>query len=120
MFGTSRQHARHRGEGLVRLDLIESELWSRLGNFKDPRAEITILATILNVHKERVTLQGLTQKVLERIGFDTSNQVSFAKAAADHDKVSRIAARMLELIGERSDRVIEHVPSNEQASAPDA
>jgi hypothetical protein len=99
MFGTSRQHTRHRGEGFVRLDLIESELWSRLGNIEDPRTCIATLSTILNVQVRRAELQGLTQKVIERIGFDTSDSVNFAKAAADHDKVSRIAARMLELIG---------------------
>ena len=34
MTGTSREHARHRGEGLNRLDLVESELWSKLGTSK--------------------------------------------------------------------------------------
>jgi hypothetical protein len=98
LFGTTREHARHRGEGLNRLDLVESELWSRLGNIEDPRTCIATLSAVLNVHKERVVLQGLSPKVIERIGLDTASTVDFSKAKADHDKASRIAARMLELI----------------------
>jgi hypothetical protein len=98
MTGTTKDHARHRGEGLNRLDLIESELWSGLGNIEDPRIRIKTLTAILKLQVRRAELQGLTPKVIERLGLDTANTVSFAKAKADHDKVSRIAARMLELI----------------------
>jgi len=118
MTGTSKDHARHRGEGLNRLDLVESELWSKLGNIEDPRIRIKTLTAILKLQVRRAELQGLTPKVIERLGLDTANTVSFAKAKADHDKVSRIAARMLELIGERTGKVI--VPSDELGSAPDA
>jgi hypothetical protein len=111
MTGTSKDHARHRGEGLNRLDLVESELWSKLGNIEDPRTAIATLSAVLNVHKERVVLQGLTPKVIERIGLDKASTVDFSKAQADHGKVSRIAARMVELIGEQTGKVIEHAPS---------
>jgi hypothetical protein len=120
MTGTSKDHARHRGEGLKRLDLVESELWSKLGNIEDPRTAIALLSAVLDVHKERVVLQGLSQKALERIGLDTASTVDFSKSKADHGKVSRIAARMVELIGEQTGKVIEHAPSDESGSAPDA
>jgi hypothetical protein len=45
-----------------------------------------------------VVLQGLSPKVIERIGLDTASTVDFSKAKAHHDKASRMAARMLELI----------------------
>jgi hypothetical protein len=118
MTGTSKDHARHRGEGLNRLDLVESELWSKLGNIEDPRIRIKTLKAILDVHDRRVELQGLTPKVIERIGLDKASTVDFSKSKVSHDKVSRIAARMLELIGERTGKVI--VPSDELGSAPDA
>ena len=120
LFGTTREHARHRGEGLNRLDLIESELWSRLGNIEDPRIRIKTLKAILDVHDRRVELQGLTPKVIERIGLDKASTVDFSKSKVSHGKVSRIAARMVELIGEQTGKVIEHAPSDESGSAPDA
>jgi hypothetical protein len=108
LVGTSQDHSRARGEALTRLDLIDSELWSKLQNQGDVRVSIVILSTLLNVQRQRTEVLGLTPKVIERIGSLDSGNVAFSKQAAAHERLSMLAARMLRMVEEREGRVIEH------------
>jgi hypothetical protein len=110
MTGTTQDHARHRGEGLNRLDLIESELWAKLQNQNDTRVCVVILNTLVGVQKQRSEMLGLTPKVIERIGSMDADSVVFTKQVAAHEHLSQVAARMLSLIEERTKKqTIEHV-----------
>src|SRR6202000_1319693 len=78
--GTSQDYARARGEGLTRLDLVESELWSLTQNLEDVTRKQAILQTILNVHKHRMDLLGLTPKVIEHVCLGNGeSDVGFSK-----------------------------------------
>ena len=118
MFGSNQDYARHRGEGLSRLDLIESELWSRLGNI-DPKAapgtSVAFLNALLHVQKQRFEVLGLTPKVIAHIGATTAVQgLEFARQVASHDRLAMIAARMLTMIQERTGpRTINHAASDQ-------
>lgn len=110
MFGTTQDFARHRGEGLARLDLVESEAWSRLSNLdqkSNPQTSINYLNTILKVHEHRAELLGLTPKVIAHIGTgeDGSNQLT--RRVIQQDRLAAVAMRMAEMIDERM-KVIEH------------
>ncbi len=106
MLGSWRDHARHRGEALHRLDLIEQSLWALLEPKPDePELRVTdhmkILGVMLKVHDRRTKMLGLTPKVIERINMEAGNSSTFSKEAAAHQRMAMMAARMLEIIEER-------------------
>lgn len=103
MFGANNNLSRHRGEGLNRLDLIESEMWSLIHNTASDQVKIVTLRSIIEVHKERNLLLGLTQRVVERMsGTDGHAVTEFSTRVNDHDRMARLANRMLELLAERT------------------
>ncbi len=112
MGGTTREHARHRGEGLNRLDLIESEMWSKLSNLDQktsPQVALNYLTAITNVQKQRNELLGLTPKVIAHIGAGAEADLEFSRRAAVHDRLSHVASRMLHMIEDRmNSKTIEH------------
>jgi hypothetical protein len=114
LVGANQDYSRARGEGLQRLDLIESELWAKTQNMEDARVSQTLLQTILNVHRHRMDLLGLTPKVIEHIGIGTDSDVAFSKTAGTHERLSMLAARMMRMIEERT-KVIEHAPADGEA-----
>ncbi len=106
MLGTARDHARHIGEALHRLDLFEESLWRRLQRKPgDPELPVmeqtTLLGKLLDVHDRRKKMLGLTPKVIERINMEAGNSSTFSKEAAAHQRMAMMAARMLEIIEER-------------------
>ena len=108
LLGASQDHARHRGEALSRLDLIESELWSRFSNEGDQNKSLSALRYLLELQQQRNELQGLTPKVIERIAITgEAAGTQFSKKVSSHERLSIMAARMLEKIAERT-RVIDH------------
>lgn len=110
MGGTTREHARHRGEALQRLDLIESEIWSKLSNLDQktsPQVALNYLKALMDGQKQRSELLGLTPKVIAHIGAGADADLEFSRRVADHTMVSRMAARMAQLIEERQ-KTIEH------------
>jgi hypothetical protein len=115
--GSSQDHARHRGEGLSRLDLIESELWSKLQNKDgDGRASIVVLNTLLSVQKQRSELLGLTPKAIERIGQLDRDGITFTRQAAVHERLTMLAGRMVKMIEERTGpKVIENEPGEQDS-----
>lgn len=115
LVGSNQDHSRARGEGLTRLDLIESELWSKMQNLDDKDGGRTnaLLSTVLNVHRQRMDLLGLTPKVIERIGVGSESDVAFSKTVGTHERLSMLAARMMHMIEERT-KVIDHVPSDRE------
>ena len=113
LVGSNQDYSRARGEGLQRLDLVESELWSMTQNLDDVGRKQTIMQTILNVHKHRMDLLGLTPKVIEHIGLGNESDVAFSKVASTHERMSMLAARMMHMIEERT-KVIDHVPSDRE------
>ena len=114
LMGSTQDYSRARGEGLTRLDLVESELWSLTQNMEDPTRKQSIMQTILNVHKHRMDLLGLTPKVIEHIGLGNESDVAFSKVASTHERMSMLAARMMKMIEERT-KVIEHEPADQEA-----
>lgn len=102
MLGANRDFARHRGEGLARLDMLESELWSRVSNTGDDRVALVALKTITDVQKQRMDLLGLTPKVVERLTTQGNDNIPFTKRLATHDMMARVASRMLSLVEERT------------------
>ncbi|MBN7764104.1 hypothetical protein JYP52_23515 [Nitratireductor aquibiodomus] len=110
MVGTTQEFARHRGEGLARLDLIESELWSRLSQLEQkatPQAPLGYLSAIMRVHELRSELLGLTPKVIAHIGTSDDGGSDFARRLAQHDRLTQLAARMSAMVEERM-KVIDH------------
>lgn len=104
--GTTRDFSRHRGEGLFRLDLIESELWASISNADAPQIKMVALKNLIDVQKQRSEMLGLTPKVIEALG-DASGEsnIAFTKRLATHEKLSLVASRMLALIEERTGEV---------------
>ncbi len=115
MNGTQQDHARSRGEGLNRLDLIESELWSKLQNQGDARISVSILNTILQVQRQRSEMLGLTPKVIERIGSIEAEGATFTRQAIAHDRLTMLAQRMMQLIDDRA-KTIDQVPNENRTS----
>jgi hypothetical protein len=107
MTGLSHDHARNRGAGLARLDLLEERLWTKLDApgplAPDTKESIVIIKTIADVQKQRSELLGLTEKVIERLGSPNSQAVTaFSQRAATHDQLARVAARALEMLESRA------------------
>lgn len=112
VFGTTRDYARHRGEGLARLDLIESEIWSKLSNLDEkasPQVSLNYLNALLKVQEYRADTLGLTPKVIAHIGNTDDMGSDFSRMVLKHDRLSQLVQRMHEMIEERS-KVIDHEP----------
>lgn len=112
VIGSTTDYARHRGEGLKRLDTIEQELWSKLQeednqvrtlSGTDLRNQTVILKTLLDVHGQRTTLLGLTPKVIERIGdVDLKDMKELDTRHANTALLGKVAQRMLEIVAENT------------------
>lgn len=112
MLGTTQDFARHRGEGLNRLDVVESELWSKMSNLDPktaPTAALNYLQTILKVQETRNDLLGLTPKVIAHIGSMTDDG-EVSRRIVQQDRLAQVAQRIQQMIQERT-TVIDHVPS---------
>jgi len=111
--GSTREFTRHRGEALTRLDLLESEMWSKLSNLDEkasPQITLNYLNAILNVQSRRNDILGLTAKVIQHIGL-TTNDPELAKRAGEHEVLTKVVSRLFERIENRA-KVIEHESSN--------
>lgn len=110
LIGSTQDYSRHRGEGLSRLDLIESELWTSVSNESDKSKNLTAIKYILEVQKQRGELLGLTPKVIERItvsGEAVGTTVS--KNIAGQERLTMLAERMLKLVAARTQgKTIDH------------
>lgn len=107
--GTSQEFARHRGESFVRLDLIESELWSTASNTEDERVKQVALKNIIDLQAQRQALLGLTPKVIERLTTQGAEGTAFSRRVQTHERLSLVAQRMLTLIEQRTGmQVLEH------------
>ncbi len=113
--GGGRTIARFRGEALSRLDLIESEAWSRYSNLEDPKEGAKLLKLLLDIQSQRNALLGLSQKVAERIGLlpDQSEEV-LARIAAQRG-LAHMAARLAEILAERRAAPVGETPDAETA-----
>ena len=118
LIGTDQDYPRHRGEALVRLDLMESELWSKLQSVNDVRLYDKLINTLLIISDQRSSLRGLSPKVIERIGSLDGEAIEFTRSVQAHDRLSKIAARMLQLIAQRTPRTIEHVETLDEDGKP--
>ena len=114
MVGMNQDYGRARGESLQRLDMIDDTIWTRLrDNPKNHKLFISLIKTTLMVQAQRAEVLGLTPKVIERIGTIEEGTLVFSKQAAVHERLSMLAARMLEVMKERmnsqqTSTVIEH------------
>ena len=102
MTGSLQDHARNRGEGLARLDLIESELWVRLQKQDDDRLSVVVLNTLLSVQKQRSEMLGLSPAVIARIGQSDGDGVTFTRQVAVHERLTMLASRMVTMIEDRT------------------
>lgn len=102
--GVNRDHARHRGEALARLDLIERQLWAAMesddtGRPPDVRIMLVTMRQLLDVQDQRNTLLGLTPKVIERLGQEGSvATLAFSAKLGNQQMMGRLAGRMLAMI----------------------
>jgi len=107
--GSTREFTRHRGEALSKLDLLESEMWSKLSNLDEktsPQITLNYLNSILNVQTRRNDILGLTAKVIQHIGL-TTNDPELAKRASEHEVLTKVVSRLVARIEDRA-KVIEH------------
>lgn len=116
--GTQNEFARHRGEGLNRLDLIEGEIWARVGQLdpKHPNTSQVVLqhfAAVLKVQEMRSELLGLTPKVIAHITTMPDADGDISRRITQHERLAGIAARMMDLIREREAMVIDHEPTED-------
>jgi hypothetical protein len=102
LLGANRDFARHRGEGLNRLDLIESETWSKISNAEHPGIALMALKLVTEVQRQRLELLGLTPKVIAELTSQAGDNIQFSKRIATHDTLSRVASRMMSMIEERT------------------
>jgi len=112
MVGSNQDFARARGESLQRLDKLEYAMWTRLDEVKNHALAAGLGRTILSIAAHRADLLGLTPKIIATIGNPTDSDQLFKKESAAHERVARLASRMVELLDERmkSSKVIEHEP----------
>lgn len=114
--GVSQEFARHRGEGLARLDLIESEMWSKLQNLDEkgsPQIVLNYLRAMLEVAKQRADLLGLSPKVIAHIGSFDDGTSEVSKLNQDQSRLVSVLGRIQGMIDDRMGtpkRIIEHVP----------
>ena len=112
MIGANQDFARARGESLQRLDKLDEALWTRLTEVKNHALAAGLARTILAVQAHRADLLGLTPKIIATIGNPTDGDQLFKKESAAHERVARLAARMVEVLDERvKGKVIEHEPA---------
>lgn len=123
LMGTRTRHNSFRGEGLVRLDLVEQKLWSEIEKIEasskpetdtmgkiiskgSPRKHSLIfqgLKHITEVQQQRNQLAGLTPKALEQIALqmafgDTEEEDAFAVAKEDKIKTQAAAKKLLGIL----------------------
>lgn len=118
--GASRDLSRHRGEGLNRLDMIESEAWAQVGNAEQAGLKLLGLKLITEVQKQRLELLGITPKVISDMNNSASDNLKFTQRVATHDTLSRVAKRMMMMVEERTRGDEKRLPppsSDEVASA---
>lgn len=113
--GVSQEFARHRGEGLARLDLIESEMWAKLQNLDEkvsPQIPLNYLRALLEVARQRADLLGLTPKVIAHIGSLDDGTSEVASLNRDQHRMVSVLGRIQAMIAERTgqEKVIEYVP----------
>lgn len=114
--GVSQEFARHRGEGLSRLDLIESEMWAKLQNLDDkasPQISLNYLKALADIARQRADMLGLTPKVIAHIGAMDDGTSDVAVLNRDQHRVVTVLNRIQSMIAERmgdNAKVIEHVP----------
>lgn len=114
--GVSQEFARHRGEGLSRLDLIESEMWAKLQNLDEktsPQISLNYLKALADIARQRADLLGLTPKVIAHIGAMDDGTSDVAVLNRDQHRVVTVLNRIQSMIAERmgdNAKVIEHVP----------
>jgi len=105
LLGQSQDLARHRGEGLARLDLIERTLWARVqqrgpdGTAASLEDYLRFADAVLHVQEQRNELLGLTPAAVERL-VNSEPTLNFSRSKAAHEQVAKVAARILELIEE--------------------
>lgn len=109
MVGTTREFTRHRGEALQRLDLVESELWSRLQNLDQKVSSGTALQylnTIVRCNIHRAEMHGLTPKMIAHIGSaDPSTLDDVVRKVSQHTNLTKALGTLSELL---EARVVEH------------
>ncbi|MCL4743862.1 MAG: hypothetical protein KJZ83_00455 [Burkholderiaceae bacterium] len=113
--GTSQDFARHRGESLARLDLIESEMWAKLSNLDQkisPQISLNYLKALLDVSRQRADMLGLTPKVIAHIGAMDDSVSEVTNLTSQQDRIARVLSRIQGMITDRM-KVIEHVPESD-------
>jgi len=105
LFGQTQILARHRGEGLERLYLIERTLWARIqqrgpdGTTASLEDYLRFADAVLELQKQRNELLGLTPEAIERLN-TSEPTINFSRNKAAHEHMAMVAARILELIEE--------------------
>jgi len=105
LFGQTQNLARHRGEGLERLYLIERTLWARIqqrgpdGTTASLEDYLRFADAVLELQKQRNELLGLTPEAIERLN-TSEPTINFSRNKAAHEHMAMVAARILELIEE--------------------
>jgi hypothetical protein len=113
--GVSQEFARHRGEGLARLDLIESEMWAKLSNLDEkvsPQISLNYLKALADVARQRADMLGLTPKVIAHIGAMDDGTSEVASLNRDQHRMVSVLSRIQGMINDRmgqNAKVIEHV-----------
>ncbi len=119
--GSSRDLTRHRGEGLNRLDLVESEAWAQVSNAEHPMVKLAGLKLVSEVHRQRLELLGLTPKVIADMNNSAGDNIKFSQRVASHETLSRVASRMLAMIdGARPSAGSTRLPPPEPANVTPA
>lgn len=99
--GGGRTITRFRGEALSRLDLLESEAWSRYSNLEDPKEQAKFLKLLLDIQNQRAALLGLSPKVVERIGTLPEASSEVLSRITAQQGLAAMAARLSEILAER-------------------
>lgn len=104
--GGGRTIARFRGEAIGRLDLLESEAWSKLANLTDPKDQAKFLKLLLDIQNQRAALLGLSTKVVERIGFLPDQSAEVLSRITAQQGLAAMAARLSEILAEHRRTVV--------------
>ncbi|RYB01441.1 hypothetical protein D3272_26065 [Lichenibacterium ramalinae] len=102
--GRGRDLTRYRGAALARLDLLTSEMWSRLSSDNadlKPSDRVAMIRTILDIECQRNMLLGLSQTVITRMATLPNTGTGISGAIADQQALAATAGRFLELIAQR-------------------
>lgn len=110
VFGSTREYSRHRGEGLARIDLLESEMWSKYSNLDikaSPQIALNYLSAISRLQQQRNDMLGLTPKVIAHITAGEDAGSEFSRMSFKHEALTKLVARMNEVIEQRA-KVLEY------------